>query len=108
MNHIRKGDEVIVIAGRDKGRRGVVLRKHADDRLVVEGVNVVKKHQRPNPGAGVSGGIIQKEMPIHISNVMLYNPVTKKGDRVGFRYLEDTAGKRKVRYFKSNGEVVDV
>ena len=108
MSHIRKGDEVIVITGRDKGRRGVVLRMQSDDRLVVEGVNVVKKHQRPNPGAGVSGGIIQKEMPIHISNVMLYNPVTKKGDRVGVRYLDDTAGKRKVRYFKSNGEVVDV
>jgi large subunit ribosomal protein L24 len=108
MGHIRKGDEVIVITGRDKGRRGVVLRVRPDDRLVVEGVNVAKKHQRPNPGAGVSGGIIEKEMPIHVSNVMLYNPVTKKGDRIGFRYLDDTAGKRKVRYFKSNGEVVDV
>jgi large subunit ribosomal protein L24 len=108
MGHIRKGDDVIVITGRDKGRRGVVLRVRTDDRVVVEGVNVAKKHQRPNPGAGVSGGIIEKEMPIHVSNVMLYNPVTKKGDRVGFRYLEDTAGKRKVRFFKSNGEVVDV
>jgi large subunit ribosomal protein L24 len=108
MGHIKKGDEVIVITGRDKGRRGVVLRVRTDDRVVVEGVNVAKKHQRPNPGAGVSGGIIEKEMPINVSNVMLYNPVTKKGDRVGFRYLEDTAGKRKVRFFKSNGEVVDV
>jgi large subunit ribosomal protein L24 len=112
MGHIRKGDEVVVIAGRDKGRRGTVLRVQPDNRVLVEGVNVVKKHQRPNPGQGVQGGIIQKEMPVHLSNVMIYNPVTKKGDRVGHRYLEETGGKHggqhKVRYFKSNGEVVDV
>jgi len=108
MPHIRKGDEVIVITGRDKGRRGVVLRVRPDERVVVEGINVVKKHQRPNPAQNVTGGIVQKEMAVHVSNVMLYNPVTKKGDRVGARYLEDSAGKRKVRYFKSNGEVVDV
>jgi large subunit ribosomal protein L24 len=108
MPHIRKGDEVIVIAGRDKGRRGVVLQVRPDERVVVEGIGVVKKHQRPNPAQGVTGGIVQKEMAVHISNVMLYNPVTKKGDRIGARYLDDSAGKRKVRYFKSNGEVVDV
>ena len=105
MNKIRKGDEVVVIAGKDKGRRGSVLKVFEDDRILVENVNVAKKHQRPNPNAGVTGGIVDKEMPIHISNVMLYNPVTKKGDRVGLRKLEDG---RKVRFFKSNNEVVDV
>ena len=105
MNRIRKGDEVIVTAGRDKGRRGTVLRVFADERVLVENVNVVKKHQRGNPQQGVAGGIIEKEMPMDSSNVMLWNPITKKGDRVGFRVLEDG---RKVRYFKSNNEVVDV
>ncbi len=105
MNRIRKGDEVIVIAGRDKGRRGTVLNVHDDGKLVVEGINIVKKHQRGNPQQGVAGGIIEKEMPLDESNVMLWNPITKKGDRVGFRSLEDG---RKVRYFKSNNEVVDV
>jgi len=104
MKRIRKGDEVIVIAGRDKGRRGVVTRVLGDDRVVVENVNVVKRHQRPNPVRGVPGGIIEKEAPIHVSNVMLWNPATQKGDRVGFRVLADG---RKVRYFKSNNEVVD-
>ena len=105
MNRIKKGDEVIVIAGRDKGRRGTVLRVFPDERVLVENVNVVKKHQRGNPQQGVSGGIIEKEMPMDASNVMLWNPVSKKGDRVGIRSLEDG---RKVRYFKSNNEVVDV
>lgn len=105
MNRIKKGDEVIVIAGRDKGRRGTVIRVYADDRVLVENVNIVKKHQRPNPQRGVAGGIVEKEMPLHSSNVMLWNPVAKKGDRVGVRTLQD--GKR-VRYFKSNNEVVDV
>jgi large subunit ribosomal protein L24 len=105
MNKIRKGDEVIVIAGKDKGRRGSVLKVLDNDRVLVENVNMAKKHQRPNPNAGVTGGIIEKEMPIHISNVMLFNPVTKKGDRVGLRKLEDG---RKVRFFRSNNEVVDV
>ncbi len=104
MKRIRKGDEVIVLAGKDQGKRGNVLRVLPDDRVVVENVNVVKRHTKPNPNAGVAGGILDKEMPIHVSNVNLYNPVTKKGDRVGFRKLEDG---RKVRYFKSNGEVVD-
>ena len=105
MNKIRKGDEVVIIAGKDKGRRGSVLKVFEDDRILVENVNMAKKHQRPNPNAGVTGGIVEKEMPINISNVMLYNPVTKKGDRVGLRKLEDG---RKVRFFKSNNEVVDV
>lgn len=105
MNRIKKGDEVIVITGRDKGRRGTVLRVYADDRVLVENVNVVKKHQRPNPQRGVAGGIVEKEMPLQASNVMLWNPLAKKGDRVGVRVLQDG---KKVRYFKSNNEVVDV
>jgi large subunit ribosomal protein L24 len=105
MNRIRKGDEVIVITGRDKGRRGTVLRVFEDDRVLVENINVVKKHQRGNPQRGVAGGIVEKEMPLQASNVMLWNPIAKKGDRIGIRTLQD--GKR-VRYFKSNNEVVDV
>jgi len=104
MNRIKKGDEVIVITGKDKGRRGTVIGFAPFDRILVEGVNVAKKHQKPNPVKGVAGGIVDKEMPIHISNVALYNPVTEKGDRVGIKTLEDG---RKVRFFKSNGEVVD-
>jgi large subunit ribosomal protein L24 len=103
MSKIRKGDEVVVIAGRDKGRRGTVI-KVLEDQVVVENLNVVKKHQKPNPQKQVQGGIIQKEAPLHISNVMLWNPAAKKGDRVGFRTLGDG---RKVRFFKSNKEVVD-
>ena len=105
MNRIRKGDTVIVTAGRDKGRTGTVVRLLDDDRAVVENVNLVKKHQKPNPAKGVTGAIVQKEAPVHVSNLALFNPVAKKADRVGFRTLEDG---RKVRYFKSNGEVVDV
>ncbi len=105
MNKIRKGDDVIVIAGRDKGRRGTVLRRVDKERFVVEGVNRVKKHTRPNPGKGVTGGILEKDMPIHVSNIALYNPQTKKADRVGIRVMDDG---RKVRVFKSNGEMVDV
>ena len=104
MQRIRKGDEVIVTSGKDKGRRGSVTRVYDDGRVIVENVNLVKKHQRPNPNAGAPGGIIEKEGPLDPSNVMLFNPATKKGDRVGFRTLGDG---RKVRYFKSNGEVVD-
>ncbi len=102
---IKKGDEVVVIAGKDKGRRGAILKVLDNDRVLVENVNMMKKHVRPNPNAGVTGGIVDKEIPIHISNVMLFNPVTKKGDRIGFRKLEDG---RKVRFFRSNKEVVDV
>jgi large subunit ribosomal protein L24 len=104
MNKIRKGDDVIVTAGRDKGKRGSVLRRIDDDHVVVEGVNRVKKHVRPNPMKGQTGGIVDKEMPIHISNVALFNPQTKKADRVGFKTLEDG---RTVRVFKSNGEMVE-
>ncbi|MGD2054000.1 MAG: 50S ribosomal protein L24 [Gammaproteobacteria bacterium] len=105
MKRLRKGDQVIVISGKDKGRQGTVLNVMADDHVLVESINMVKKHTRPNPMQGVEGGIVEKEMPLHVSNVMLFNPVTNKGDRVGFKELEDG---RKVRYFKSNGEVVDV
>ncbi len=103
MQKIRKGDDVVVIAGRDKGKRGAVLRRVDDAHLVVEGVNVVKKNQRPNPMKGEAGGIVDKVMPIDQSNVMLLNPATGKGDRVGIRTLEDG---KKVRFFKSNGEIV--
>lgn len=104
MEKIRKGDEVVVVAGKDKGKRGTVLRRVDAEHVVVEGVNRVKKHVKPNPVKGVVGGVLEKDMPLHISNVALYNPVTKKGDRVGFKWIED--GKKKVRIFKSNGEVV--
>ena len=105
MNRIRKGDDVVVIAGKDKGKRGSVLNVMPDGRLVVSDVNMVKRHTKPNPNRGVPGGIIEKEMPVHPSNVMLFNPQTNKGDRVGFRTLDDG---RKVRFFKSTNEVVDV
>ena len=105
MNKIRKGDQVYVLSGRDRGKRGTVLRVYPDQRLVVEGVNLVKRHTKPNPQLGTPGGIVEKEVPLQTSNVALYNPATQKPDRVGFRSLEDG---RKVRYFKSNGEVVDV
>ncbi|MCX9155910.1 50S ribosomal protein L24 [Niveibacterium sp. 24ML] len=104
MDKIRKGDEVVVLVGKDKGKRGAVLVRLDEQHLVVEGVNRVKKHVRPNPMRGQVGGIVEKEMPIDISNVALFNPATQKGDRVGFRVLEDG---RKVRVFKSSGELVD-
>jgi large subunit ribosomal protein L24 len=102
MERIRKGDEVVVIAGRDKGKRGVVLSRVDESHLVIEGINMVKKHVRPNPMKGVAGGITDKTMPIDQSNVMLFNPSTSKGDRVGFKLVEG----KKVRVFKSNGAVV--
>ncbi|TFG87064.1 MAG: 50S ribosomal protein L24 [Chromatiales bacterium] len=104
MKRIRKNDQVIVIAGRDKGRKGAVTRVDGD-RVWVENINVVKRHQKPNPAKGLQGGIVEKEMSLHESNVALLNTTTDKADRVGFRMLEDG---RKVRYFKSNKEVVDV
>ncbi|MBI79266.1 MAG: 50S ribosomal protein L24 [Pseudomonadota bacterium] len=104
MNRIRQGDDVVVIAGKDKGQRGQVIKVLDDDRVVVEGINIVKKHQKPNPNAGIAGGIIEKEMAIDISNIMLYNPSTDKPDRVGIRSLGDG---KKVRFFKSNDEVLD-
>ncbi|MEO5343190.1 MAG: 50S ribosomal protein L24 [Gammaproteobacteria bacterium SHHR-1] len=105
MRKIRKGDEVIVVAGKDKGKRGTVAQMVSEERLVVENINLVKRHTKPNPARGEQGGIVEKEMPLHVSNVALFNPVTNKADRVGFKTLEDG---RKVRVFKSNGEVVDV
>jgi large subunit ribosomal protein L24 len=106
MKKIKKGDQVIVIAGRDKGKRGIVERVIPEkDRVVVEGVNVVKRHTRGNPRQNVTPSIVEKFMPLHVSNVALYNSSTGKGDRVGFRFLAD---KKKVRYFKSNNEIVDV
>ncbi len=105
MQKIKKGDEVIVTAGKDKGRRGSVIRILENDRILVETINMVKKHTKPNPMQGLEGGIVEKEMPLHISNVMLFNPAINKGDRVGIKTLEDG---KKVRFFKSNGEVVDV
>ena len=105
MRKIRKGDDVMVIAGKDKGKRGIVLRVVDAERLLVEGVNKVKKHQKPNPMRGAAGGIVDKEMPIHVSNVAVFNPATKKADRVGIKTLQD---RRRVRYFKSNGELIDV
>jgi large subunit ribosomal protein L24 len=102
MQRIRKGDEVIVITGKDKGKRGVVLARVGEAQVAVEGVGVVKKHVRPNPMKGVAGGIVDKTMPVDISNVMLFNPATKKGDRVGFKTVDG----KKVRVFKGNGAVV--
>jgi large subunit ribosomal protein L24 len=104
MKKIRKGDQVVVTTGKDKGKRGTVLRVLDTGKLVVEGINRVKRHTRPNPIKGQTGGIVDKEMPIQASNVALFNPATGKADRVGFRVLDDG---RKVRYFKSNGEVAD-
>ena len=104
MARIKKGDEVVVLCGRDKGKRGTVLRRVDGEHVVVEGVNRVKKHQRPNPMKGVTGGIVDKDLPIHVSNVALFNPATKKADRIGVKTLEDG---RKVRVFKDNGEQVD-
>jgi large subunit ribosomal protein L24 len=104
MQRIRKGDEVVVLAGRDRGKRGTVLRRVDAQHVVVEGVNRVKKNQRPNPMKGVTGGIVDKDLPIHISNVALFNPATKKADRAGVKTLQDG---RKVRIFKANDEQVD-
>jgi large subunit ribosomal protein L24 len=105
MQRIRKGDEVIVIAGRSKGQRGHVLRVLSEDRMLVENVNMIKRHTKPDPQRQQPGGIVEREAPIHTSNVMLYNPATDRGDRVGYKVLEDG---RKVRVFRSTGEVVDI
>lgn len=105
MQRIKKGDDVVVLAGRDRGKRGSVLRILDGRRALVDNVNLVKRHTRGNPNAGESGGIIEKEAPIHISNLALYNPVSGKGERVGYKTLEDG---RKVRYFRSSGEVADL
>ena len=104
MRKIKRGDQVVVITGKDKGKRGPVLGSPSDEKLVIEGVNIARKHQKPNPMKGISGGIVEKAMPIHISNVALVNPATNQGDKVGFKLLADG---RKVRFFKSNNEVID-
>jgi len=104
MKRIRKGDEVVVLSGRDKGKRGTVLRRVDAEHVVVEGVNRVKKHAKPNPMKNQPGGIVTKEMPIDVSNVAIWNPVTQKADRIGFRMMQDG---RKLRFFKSNGEQIN-
>ncbi|MDF1689756.1 MAG: 50S ribosomal protein L24 [Cycloclasticus sp.] len=104
MNKIKKGDEVIVLTGKDKGKKGLVLSVVSADKVLVEGVNSVKKHQKPNPNKGIEGGIVEKQMPVNVSNVAIYNSQTQKADRVGFKVLEDG---KKVRFFKSNNEVLD-
>ncbi|MDD5275210.1 MAG: 50S ribosomal protein L24 [Methylovulum sp.] len=104
MQKIKKGDDVIIRAGKDKGKSGRVAKVLKDNKVLVEGINQVKKTQKANPNAGITGGIITKDMPIDISNIGLYNPLTKKADRIGFKFLEDG---KKVRYFKSTNEVVD-
>jgi large subunit ribosomal protein L24 len=103
MHKIKKGDNVVVIAGRDKGKRGEVTRIVSAERVLVAGINQVKKHTRPNPMQNQPGGILTKEMPIHVSNVAIYNPVTQKADRIGFRIMDDG---RKVRFYKANGELI--
>ena len=103
MDKIRKGDQVVVIAGKDKGKRGTVTSRVDAEHVVVEGINRAKKHVKPNPVKGVAGGVVDKDMPLHVSNVSLYNPTTQKADRVGFKLLEDGT---KVRVFRSSGEVV--
>ncbi|MDZ7923931.1 MAG: 50S ribosomal protein L24 [Marinagarivorans sp.] len=104
MRKIKRDDEVVVVTGRDKGKRGKVTRVFSDGRLLVAGIQIIKKHQKPNPQSGIAGGIIEKEAPIDASNVAIFNPATQKADRVGFKVLDDG---RKVRVFKSNGETVD-
>ena len=105
MSKLRKGDDVVVLSGRDKGKRGTVLQIIENSRILVDNVNVIKKHVKPNPNRGDTGGIIEREAPIQISNVALFNPNTNKADRVGYKVLEDG---RKVRVFKSDGEVADI
>ena len=105
MNRIRKGDTVVGMVGKDRGRQGTVLRMLPDNRVVVEGLNLVKRHTKPNPQAGLQGGIVERAAPLNLSNVQIYNPTTQRPDRVGFRSLEDG---RKVRFFKSNKEVIDI
>jgi large subunit ribosomal protein L24 len=104
MRKIRKGDQVVIRTGKDRGKRGAVLRLVGDDRVVVEGANRARKHEKPNPMKGTTGGIVEKEMPIHISNVAVFNPATQKGERVSIKTLDDG---RKVRIFRTNGEMLD-
>ena len=105
MKKLKKGDSIIVVSGKDKGKKGEILRVIEPDKLIISNINLAKNHVKPHPNKNESGGIIEKEMPIHISNVMMFNPVSKKGDRVGFKNLEDG---KKVRIYKSNKEVIDI
>ena len=105
MKKIRKGDKVVVLAGRDKGKQGTVLRVVDDSRVLVENVNMIKRHVKPNPNKGVTGGILDREAPIHVSNVALFNPATGKGERLGVRVMQDGS---RVRFFRKSGEVADV
>ncbi len=106
MRRLRKGDEVVVLAGKDKGKRGVVLKVIQDlEKVIVENINMVKRHTKGNPAQGTPGGIVEKEMPLHVSNIAIWNPVSNQADRIGIKMLEDG---QKVRFFKSNDEVVDV
>jgi len=105
VRKIKKGDDVIVIAGKDKGKRGPVLKVLHNDKVIVENINIAKRHTKPNPQQGTAGGIVEKEMPLHVSNVAIYNPMTNKADRAGIKTLEDG---RRVRFFKSNNEVIDI
>ena len=104
MRKMRKGDQVVIRSGKDRGKRGAVLRLVGDDRVVVEGANRARKHEKPNPMKGTTGGIVEKEMPIHVSNVAVFNPATQKGERVSIKTLDDG---RKVRIFRTNGEMLD-
>ncbi len=104
MKKIKQNDDVIVVAGKDKGKRGTVIKVVSEERVVVENINMAKRHTKPNPNKSIAGGIVSKEMPINISNIALYNPATKKAGRVGVKTLEDG---RKVRFFKSDNEVID-
>lgn len=108
MKRIKKDDNVIVRSGRDKGRTGKVIKHVGKDRVLVAGVNLVSKHEKPNPQKQIRGGIVKKEASIHISNVALLNPNTKKADRAGFKFVTQSGGKKKVRYFKSNDEMVEI
>ena len=105
MRKIKKGDSVVVITGKDKGKRGSVLRVIDDNHVLIEGANRVRKHQKPNPMKGTTGGIVDKEMPMHVSNIAIFNPTTQKADRVGVKQLDDG---RRVRIYRSNGEMLDV
>ena len=105
MKKLKKGDSVIVISGKDKGKKGEILKVIEPDKLVISNINLAKKHVKPNPNKQETGGILEREMPMHISNVMVLNPLTKKGDRIGFKKLEDG---KKVRIYKSNQEVIDI
>jgi len=107
MNKLRKNDEIIVKAGKDKGKKGTIISiLSGKRRVIIENINLVKKHIKPNPNKKIEGGIVEQEKPLHVSNVALYNPETKKADRVGFKFVED--GKKKARYFRSSGKLVDL